>query len=58
MQKIEKLLLKTNYKSSFTNGFMLFIYGGVLTPPYFRRGLIKAQKRLKHSKRVYGNSNV
>jgi phospholipid N-methyltransferase len=41
--KIEKTLLKNKFDCSFSNGYMLFIYHK-LTPPYFRRGLMRAQK--------------
>ena len=40
---IERILNENKYNYNFSNGFMLFIYKK-LTPPYFRRGLIRAQK--------------
>lgn len=42
-KKIEKILSETKFNYSFSNGYMVFIFRK-LTPPYFRRGLIKAYK--------------
>jgi hypothetical protein len=40
---IEKLLTGFNFKCSLSDGYMLYIHN-YLTPPYFRKGLIRAQK--------------
>jgi hypothetical protein len=42
-EDIKAIVEKNNYGTVFSSGFMLFIYDK-LTPPYFRRGLIKAKK--------------
>ena len=42
-KNIEKILAMNKFNFTFSNGYMLFIHSR-LTPPYFRRGLIKAQK--------------
>ena len=40
---IERKLSENKFNCSFSNGYVLFL-NRILTPPYFRRGLIKAQK--------------
>ncbi|MDP4173877.1 MAG: FkbM family methyltransferase [Bacteroidota bacterium] len=42
-KKIEKILRNKKLNYSFSEGYMLFIYGE-LTPPYFRKGLVRAVK--------------
>ena len=41
---IEEILKKSNYDCEATPGYMLFIYS-VLTPPYFRKVLLRARKK-------------
>ncbi|MDO9254609.1 MAG: FkbM family methyltransferase [Bacteroidales bacterium] len=40
---ITEILTDNKFHYSFSNGYMLFIYS-ILTPPYFRKGLVRAQK--------------
>lgn len=40
---ISRMLIKNNFHCSFTDGYILFIYS-YLAPPYFRKGLVRAQK--------------
>jgi len=39
-----KLLAEKNYKMHNSNGYMLFYFDSEFTAPYFRRGLIRAEK--------------
>jgi len=41
---IEKTLLRNNFEYTFSDGYMLFIFSK-LTPPFFRKVMIKAQKK-------------
>lgn len=41
---IIEILTHNKFHYSFSNGYMLFIYS-ILTPPYFRKGLVRAQKK-------------
>lgn len=43
-REIKKLLKQNGYRYTTTSGYMLFIYGDPIEPPYFRRGLILARK--------------
>ena len=42
-KKIKKILFNNKFNYCFSDGYMLFIYER-LSPPYFRKGLIQAQK--------------
>lgn len=42
-ENIKNLLEKFDYKTSFSNNYMLFVWDN-LSPPYFRKGLIMASK--------------
>jgi len=43
-KKIEEVLVENNFRCTFTDKFMLFILVE-LSPPYFRKGLIRSQKQ-------------
>jgi predicted RNA methylase len=45
-REIKRILTRNRYQYTTTPGYMLFIYGEGLTPPYFRKGLILAAKEL------------
>lgn len=41
-ESISKYLNSLNYKTTFSDGYMLFFYDPNFSPPYFRKGLIRA----------------
>jgi len=43
--QIENIFDECGYRYSYSNGFVLFIHSR-LTPPYFRKGMIRAQKAI------------
>ncbi|MDR2097290.1 MAG: hypothetical protein LBP37_02080 [Spirochaetaceae bacterium] len=44
--ELETILKKHGFSTSYSDGYMLFIYGDEpLKEPYLRRGLIRAQKK-------------
>lgn len=44
-KEFESLLIQYGFKTTFSEGFMLFFYDKKIKAPYFRRGLIRAEKR-------------
>jgi len=42
--ELERILRSYNFTTSFTKGFMIMIWDKELSPPYLRRGLIRAKK--------------
>jgi hypothetical protein len=45
-KEFSSLLIKNNFEISHSDGYMLFFYDKKMTAPYFRRGLIRAEKNL------------
>lgn len=43
--RVERILKAKNFDCSYSDGYMLYIYS-MLSPPYFRRGLIRATKQM------------
>lgn len=44
-KELSEFLAKYDFKISFSDGYMLFVLDKNLKPPYFRRGLIRANKQ-------------
>ena len=45
--EIDNLLKKRDFTTHFSDGFMLFYYDKKIGPPYFRKGLVRAEKNSK-----------
>jgi hypothetical protein len=44
-KEFSSLLTQNGFETSHSDGFMLFFYDKKIKPPYFRRGLIRAEKK-------------
>ena len=39
-----RVLVKKGFITEYSKGYMIFVYDDIISPPYLRRGLIRARK--------------
>lgn len=45
IKKDNALLTSNGFRTEASDGYMIFPFGGELLPPYFRKGVLRAEKK-------------